>query len=32
MPPEPHDIEELIAQASRAMDNDPYLKGTKAAK
>ena len=32
MPPEPHEIEERIAKASHAMDNDPYLRGMKAAK
>jgi hypothetical protein len=31
MPPKPRDIEERIAKASREIDNDPYLKGTKAA-
>jgi hypothetical protein len=31
MPPKPHEIEERIAKASRAMDDDPNLKGTKAA-
>jgi hypothetical protein len=32
MPPEPHEIEERIAKASHVIDNDPYLRGTKAAK
>ena len=32
MPSEPHEIEERIAKASHAIDNDPYLRGTKAAK
>jgi hypothetical protein len=31
MPPKQSDIEERIAQASRAMDEDPSLRGTKAA-
>jgi hypothetical protein len=30
MRPKPSDIEERIAKDSRAMDNDPFLKGTKA--
>jgi hypothetical protein len=32
MPPESHEIEEHIAKASHVMDNNPYLRGTKAAK
>ena len=31
MPPKPSKIEEAIAKASKAMDRDPKLKGTKAA-
>ena len=31
MPPKPYEIEERIAKASLTMDDDPNLKGTKAA-
>jgi hypothetical protein len=31
MPPKLHEIEERVAKASRTMDDNPYLKETKAA-